>query len=650
MVNRYYYNEISERYNILVSQIKSDNSNNLQDSNNHIENFYRDFLNCLRGWSLKNANTNNPRQPGYDLIDRKNGILVQVSSTFNYNSIKEKLQKTETDELKEYQYYFMAITQGSEKTYKVKHRDYPVPNGLRFNACEHIIDSNDLMREVKDKGPDEQQKLLKVVKKYTEKNRTTKRAAIATALVALVLIAVILFTQYINSWKQLEQLNKGIQLLNDGFQSIREGQNSILAINEIDPEKAAITYKSGMESYRGQQYGTAAKQFEEAIAEQEKITGAGSSEVGRIHCMLGLSRIYSGNVFKDNGNDAISAFNRAIQIFKQNNDLLDLARCYYFLGTAYFEPDDMHLNRAKEQVENSIKLLDEYYSEEGKLLVYSFDNNTELRFFTDSYDYETIYRASNYYHLLQEDYNLLGKIAQKSDSYSDAFYYYNKALKMNALFLNADYALASCDYSDSVEINNSEIKSYLNGKTVGTILESSKKIKVYSFDVENSQINFEEFTYEQVYASADTATILTNRAMSEITLGQAEIAAEDCSDAIDIWNELPFSSRTNISYSYNSLVLSYLGIAEKSKDPEAYLEEREQELKDYVDTAVTYDLELYGTTHPRTAYSYETKGVVYSVFGEKDIAIESYQEAVKIYKALNRDQNVKYCLERINEL
>ena len=444
-------------------------------------------------------------------------------------------------------------------------------------------------------------------------------------------------------------IDKSNKSLNDSPDSKQFVSEQSISIGDISPEKASLLYETGMASYNDHQFGAAAKQFEDAIAEQEKITGVDSTDVGIVYCMLGLSRIYTGNTFKDDGNDAVSALTCAIQIFKQNNATFELALARFYLGTAYFESGEEYLNRAKEQVDNSITALKEYCPNPTPVNIFSvessgFDNSPT------SEDCESIYRSCRFYKLLQEDYNLLGKIlSRRRDYVFDSFYYFNYALLDNSALVAADYALATCVIRDSDEINQ-KIGDYMQGRTPESILANTIDIKIYSTDVETRKFNPAYFKMKRVYPSDATATVLTNRAMSEVTLNHPEEAAEDCMTAISIWEQLPFSSRANISYAYYNLTLSHLMRAQASDDPLSYLQEIEVELKNYADAALTYDIEFFGETHVRTAQSYESKGKTYYIFGETEIAEQCFQEAKSIYTKWGYDEKAQDCEDMLKQI
>ncbi|QDV56414.1 hypothetical protein Mal33_24040 [Rosistilla oblonga] len=72
--------EISEQLAILTHKIKLQNGLNLTDLNIHAENFFRDFLNLLHGFSLCNCNADNQNAATIDLRDDENRIAIQVTS------------------------------------------------------------------------------------------------------------------------------------------------------------------------------------------------------------------------------------------------------------------------------------------------------------------------------------------------------------------------------------------------------------------------------------------------------------------------------------------------------------------------------------------------------------------------------------------
>ena len=64
----------------------------------HSENFYRDFINLLYGWSLENANNRLQNIEAIDLIDDNVKLIVQVSATATKTKINNSLSKKSIEE------------------------------------------------------------------------------------------------------------------------------------------------------------------------------------------------------------------------------------------------------------------------------------------------------------------------------------------------------------------------------------------------------------------------------------------------------------------------------------------------------------------------------------------------------------------------
>ncbi len=75
----------------LVEEIQLANSLNLHNDAVQAENFFCDFLNRVFGWKLVNANERSINQETFDLVDKRNNIYVQVTSTKSYKKKYDKV-------------------------------------------------------------------------------------------------------------------------------------------------------------------------------------------------------------------------------------------------------------------------------------------------------------------------------------------------------------------------------------------------------------------------------------------------------------------------------------------------------------------------------------------------------------------------------
>lgn len=158
-----YYNNIRNKLEYFRRLVAIDNSVNIQSLNIHAEGFFAQFLNCLFGWQLRNVNMDQQNVPGIDLLDEKNKIIVQVSSTYTHDKIQRSLEKSKKPEYYEYHFYFVAITE-EEKRY----RAFTVPKKLFFDKDQDVLNIPALLRRVQSAGIDKQKALSELMDKYFE--------------------------------------------------------------------------------------------------------------------------------------------------------------------------------------------------------------------------------------------------------------------------------------------------------------------------------------------------------------------------------------------------------------------------------------------------------------------------------------------------
>lgn len=168
---------------------------NMHDINVTSEQFLCDILNILHNLNLENANNRYRNNPGYDLIDTTNKIIVQVTSTSSPDKIidtlcmltkrinereewTEQLKKikcdkekdstsytlsvqeeerelkasiTKSPDLRGYKLLFMIMVRSADEQRKYKGKSnvgYVCPKGIIFEATDNIIDFDFLINKV----------------------------------------------------------------------------------------------------------------------------------------------------------------------------------------------------------------------------------------------------------------------------------------------------------------------------------------------------------------------------------------------------------------------------------------------------------------------------------------------------------------------
>ena len=141
-----YYNKINETLSSLIYSARADINGNLQNKNVLMEGFYREFLNILNGWRLINANAEKQNAPGIDLIDRANRIAVQVSATCDFKKIQHSLNLFSPSDEENWHFLFVPVMIEAPKIEKT----FKLPAHVTFNLKNDILDSDHLLRQVKD--------------------------------------------------------------------------------------------------------------------------------------------------------------------------------------------------------------------------------------------------------------------------------------------------------------------------------------------------------------------------------------------------------------------------------------------------------------------------------------------------------------------
>jgi len=77
----------------LRSEVEVDNELGQFDINKIVEDVYMHILNDVYGWDLKNANLLKENFPAIDLIDDKNWIVIQVTSTTDTDKLRSTIEK-----------------------------------------------------------------------------------------------------------------------------------------------------------------------------------------------------------------------------------------------------------------------------------------------------------------------------------------------------------------------------------------------------------------------------------------------------------------------------------------------------------------------------------------------------------------------------
>ncbi|WP_235829634.1 ABC-three component system protein [Clostridium nigeriense] len=157
-----YFNYIEEKLSILSTRINNRGKLNILDANLHSENFYMELLNLLYDFKLENLNTSNQNVEGIDLIDYKNKLIIQVSSTTTKQKIESSLSKDIFKSYNEYKFVFVSIANNADN---LRRNNFKNPNKVSFNPKNDIYDIPRILKDVFALSIDKQKQIYEFIRK-----------------------------------------------------------------------------------------------------------------------------------------------------------------------------------------------------------------------------------------------------------------------------------------------------------------------------------------------------------------------------------------------------------------------------------------------------------------------------------------------------
>ncbi len=162
MNRKTYFDYIENKLNDLAHRIESRNKLNLLEFNIHSENLFASLCNIIFDLELKNLNLSYQNIEGIDLIDSKNKVVVQVSSTCTKEKIESSLSKDVYIKYKDYSYKFMSISKNADTS--LKNKTFKNPHSIKFDPKRDIWDVNLLLGEILNQTVENQRRLYVLIK------------------------------------------------------------------------------------------------------------------------------------------------------------------------------------------------------------------------------------------------------------------------------------------------------------------------------------------------------------------------------------------------------------------------------------------------------------------------------------------------------
>lgn len=176
-----YFNYIEEKINYLSYRISKRGKINLLDLNIYSETFFAEMINILLKFNLKNMNAIQQNIEGIDLIDHKNKVVAQVSSTNTKQKIESSLKKKIMENYKDYRFVFIPIVGESDG---LKAKKFANSYGIKFNPEEDIYDIKAILNLVLNMKIGDQQNFYTFIKE--ELGNTVDVVKVDTNLAAII--------------------------------------------------------------------------------------------------------------------------------------------------------------------------------------------------------------------------------------------------------------------------------------------------------------------------------------------------------------------------------------------------------------------------------------------------------------------------------
>lgn len=143
MITRgHYIGEIVDELSTVENQIAMRSKLGLYDLNVYSESFFKDVLNAVYGWNLKNLNSARSNEPGLDLGDEAKRVAIQVTSRSDARKINDTLSKITDEQAKKFKNIYVLILGEKKSTYKLNKE---LSESLNFNET-NILDVQHLCR------------------------------------------------------------------------------------------------------------------------------------------------------------------------------------------------------------------------------------------------------------------------------------------------------------------------------------------------------------------------------------------------------------------------------------------------------------------------------------------------------------------------
>lgn len=166
MITRgYFIGEIIDSLGDIARQVDTRARINLNDLPVFVESFFKEVLNIVFEWNLRNLNAGKINFPGLDLGDAKAGLGIQITAQRTSQKVNETLKKVTDEALGQYPDVRVLIVGAKQGSYTI---DAELAKRANFDDTK-IMDVNDICKASMDLQIDRLQSLFELIRRETAK-------------------------------------------------------------------------------------------------------------------------------------------------------------------------------------------------------------------------------------------------------------------------------------------------------------------------------------------------------------------------------------------------------------------------------------------------------------------------------------------------
>lgn len=166
-----YLKEVAGGLALLSKEVTILNAVNLYDINIVAEDFFPGLLNLIYGYKLKNANHLEKNAPAIDLFDKKNSIVVQVTSDNSSKKINHTIDEFNKNEYYKTYHRLIVVILTNKKKYST---EFNTGGKFVFDKTKDIWDVKDIMKDIRKLGTNQ----IKEISSYLSKELCDKYYAV----------------------------------------------------------------------------------------------------------------------------------------------------------------------------------------------------------------------------------------------------------------------------------------------------------------------------------------------------------------------------------------------------------------------------------------------------------------------------------------